>query len=158
LWNGWHGVLEACTAKTMRAKEPQESPQCRRHRLNVGAREPLRLCDDDLAEELGVPASRPIAKRREQPHDHAAVQIDRPLADAAVLAKPVLVLDHTPIEHRDRARRFLPHDPALAEELDDPAHAPHVLAGEVLLTTLIEATAAMPREPSDDCLVNVGDR
>jgi hypothetical protein len=44
----------------MRAKEPQESPQCRRHRLNVGAREPLRLCDDDLAEELGALKTFPV--------------------------------------------------------------------------------------------------
>src|SRR5215472_15911293 len=47
---------------------------------------------------------------------------------------------------------------ALDEELDDLAHAPHVVAGDVLLTTLTEATAMMPREPTDDGLVDIGDR
>src|SRR5262245_31967667 len=73
-----------------------------------------------------------------------------------MLAKPVLKLDHTAIEHRDRARCFLSHDAALDEELDDLAHAPHVVAGDVPPTT--ETTAAMPREPSDDAFVNLGDR
>src|SRR5215831_737506 len=76
----------------------------------------------------------------------------------AVLPEPVLELDHTPVEHRDCARRFLSHDTALDEELDDLAHAPHVVAGDVLLTTLTEATAMMPREPTDDGLVDIGDR
>src|SRR5262249_34221329 len=73
-----------------------------------------------------------------------------------MLAKPVLKLDHTAIEHRDRARCFLSHDAALDEERDDLAHAPHVVAGDVPPTT--EATTAMPREPSDDAFVNLGDR
>jgi len=99
-----------------------------------------------------------VAERRQQPHDHPAVPIDRALADAAVLPEPVLELDHTPVEHRDCARRFLSHDTALDEELDDLAHAPHVVAGDVRLTTLTEATAVMPREPTDDGLVDIGDR
>jgi hypothetical protein len=91
-------------------------------------------------------------------HDHATVQTDRPHAHAAVAAKPVLELDHAPVGHRDRACRLLPHDPALAEELDDVAHAHDVVAGDVRCATLAEATAAMPCKPTNYGLVNVGDR
>jgi hypothetical protein len=86
------------------------------------------------------------------------VPIDRPLGDAAVLPQPVLELHHTPVEHWGRARCLLLHDPALAEELDEPAHAPHVLHGDMRLTTITGAAAAMPREPLDNGFVDVGDR
>jgi hypothetical protein len=72
--------------------------------------------------------------------------------------KPVLELDHAPVRHRDRAFRLLPHDPALAEELNDVAHAHDVIVGDVRRATLAEATAAMPCKPTNDGLVNVGDR
>jgi hypothetical protein len=51
LWNGRHGLIEPCSAMTVRAEEPQEASQCRDHCFDVGTRDPLRLCDDDLSQE-----------------------------------------------------------------------------------------------------------
>jgi hypothetical protein len=47
---------------------------------------------------------------------------------------------------------------ALAEELDEPADPPHVLAGDVLLGPATRTLATMLREAIDDGLVDVGDR
>jgi hypothetical protein len=107
---------------------------------------------------MGVPAARLVAKCRQKPHDHAAVPIDRPLGDATVVPQPILELDDTSVERRDRSHCLLLHDPALAEELNEPAHAPHVPHGDMRPTTITWAAAAMPREPIDNGFVDVGDR
>jgi hypothetical protein len=85
------------------------------------------------------------------------VPIDRPLGDAAVVPQPILELDHTSVARRDRSHCLLLHDPALAEELDEPAHAPHVPHGDMRPATITWAAAAMPREAIDNGFVDVGD-
>ncbi len=47
----------------------------------------------DLAHQGRRRLSRPAAKRREQPHDHATVSIYCQLCDAAMLSQPILELD-----------------------------------------------------------------
>ena len=70
----------------------------------------------------------------------------------------MLELDHTPVEHRDRTRCLLSQQPEIAEEFDEPAHPPHVLVGDVLLTTHARAPAAVSRKATNDALIDVGDR
>jgi len=109
---------------------------------------------------MGVPSSRSVAECRQEPHDQAATLIYRTLGNASVLSQPVLELHHPAVEHWNwnHARYLSPHDPALAEELDELAHSPHVVAGDMRLTAPTWTTAAMPRETINDALVDVGDR
>ncbi len=84
--------------------------------------------------------------------------IDCPLAEAAMLPQPALELDHTAVRCREPTRCLVPHNRALAEEHDEPVYPLHILAGDLLLSTHARTPAAVPREATDDDLVDVGDR
>jgi hypothetical protein len=124
----------------------------------MGERDPLRLCEDHLANAVRIPTSRPAAERWKQPHDHTTMPINRRLCDTAMLPQPVLELDYTPTKHSWRACRLEPDNTAFAQELHEPANSPYVLLRYALRSATAGASAAMPCKQTDDGIINVGNR
>jgi hypothetical protein len=111
--------------------------------------------------ELGVPAFGVAAERREKPHDHATVPIDRHLPDTPVVPQPILKLEHPAIECWRGNLRLASDDLALAEKLEKPTHLAHpadtLLVRRVpkhrLPSTTVASqsvTDAAGRQPSND--------
>ena len=114
------------------------------------------LCEDYSPDKLGGIGSGIITEAGKQPHDHAAVAVDRALRDSAMISQPTLELGNTLIDDRD-LRRGCPYHAALDQEANEPAHAAHVFGREATMLTVTATFAPVSRKPRDHDVIDVND-